>query len=172
MPESSDGHRGFLEHHRVSPTRWDLWGVAYIVNGGCSEDGFEYFRGWVISQGRNVTELALSNPEEFGLTLNHDGDPDECECEELIYAGALAYQTITGDSGPPRTTPQPQPLGTIPGTTASIRRLSDLAEVVNIHCRAPSASQRYRDRGLAEQISTGIAGSLRCELHVGHIGGR
>ena len=23
---------------------WDLWGAAYIIDGGCSDDGFEYFR--------------------------------------------------------------------------------------------------------------------------------
>lgn len=27
--------------------RWDLWGAAYIINGGCSDDGFEYFRCWL-----------------------------------------------------------------------------------------------------------------------------
>jgi hypothetical protein len=23
---------------------WDLWGAAYVIHGGCSDDGFEYFR--------------------------------------------------------------------------------------------------------------------------------
>jgi hypothetical protein len=23
----------------------DLWGAAYLINGGCSDDGFDYFRG-------------------------------------------------------------------------------------------------------------------------------
>ena len=23
---------------------WDLWGAAYVVHGGCSDDGVEYFR--------------------------------------------------------------------------------------------------------------------------------
>ena len=23
--------------------RWSLWGAAYVINGGCSDDGFEYF---------------------------------------------------------------------------------------------------------------------------------
>lgn len=25
--------------------RGDLWAAAYLINGGCSDDGFEYFRG-------------------------------------------------------------------------------------------------------------------------------
>jgi hypothetical protein len=29
----------------------ELWCAAYIVSGGCS-DGFEYFRCWLISQGK------------------------------------------------------------------------------------------------------------------------
>lgn len=24
--------------------RWDLWGAAYLINGGCSDDGFHYFQ--------------------------------------------------------------------------------------------------------------------------------
>lgn len=31
-----------------------LWAAAYIANGGCSDDGFDYFRGWLIAQGREV----------------------------------------------------------------------------------------------------------------------
>ena len=25
-----------------------------VANGGCSDDGFDYFRGWLIAQGREV----------------------------------------------------------------------------------------------------------------------
>jgi Protein of unknown function (DUF4240) len=27
-----------------------LWAAAYLINGGCSDDGFEDFRGWLIAQ--------------------------------------------------------------------------------------------------------------------------
>src|SRR5947199_10660422 len=30
---------------------WDLWAAAYILGGGCSDDGFLHFRGWLISRG-------------------------------------------------------------------------------------------------------------------------
>jgi hypothetical protein len=33
----------------------DQWGAAYLANGGCSDDGFDYFRGWLIGQGRKCT---------------------------------------------------------------------------------------------------------------------
>jgi protein tyrosine phosphatase (PTP) superfamily phosphohydrolase (DUF442 family) len=31
--------------------RRDLWGAAYLINGGCSDDGFDYFRSWLLGQG-------------------------------------------------------------------------------------------------------------------------
>lgn len=30
--------------------RWDIWGAACIMNGGCSDDGFHYFCSWLIFQ--------------------------------------------------------------------------------------------------------------------------
>lgn len=44
---------------------WDLWGAAYLINGGCSDDGFEYFRRWLVSAGREVFEQALSDPDSL-----------------------------------------------------------------------------------------------------------
>ncbi|MEV0092477.1 DUF4240 domain-containing protein [Streptomyces sp. NPDC050738] len=40
-----------------------LWAAAYVMNGGCSDDGFDYFRGWLISQGRMTFELAVTAPD-------------------------------------------------------------------------------------------------------------
>jgi hypothetical protein len=45
--------------------RWDLWGAAYVINGGCSDDGFRYFRDWLISEGRATFEAALVAPESL-----------------------------------------------------------------------------------------------------------
>ncbi len=55
----------FTAFHRAS-YRADLWGAAYIMNGGASDDGFDYFRGWLIAQGQKVFEDALKNPEYAG----------------------------------------------------------------------------------------------------------
>jgi len=38
---------------------WDLWGAAYLINGGCSDDGFEYFRRWLVSRGATSMRLRL-----------------------------------------------------------------------------------------------------------------
>ena len=84
---------------------WDLWAVAYIVQCGCSDDGFEYFRGWVMSQGRRAHALALSDPGAFGLAIDPDSEDEERECEDLLYAGRQAYKVLTGEYGPDRATP-------------------------------------------------------------------
>jgi hypothetical protein len=41
----------------------DLWSAAYIINCGCSSDGFMDFRAWLVGQGQSVFENALSDPE-------------------------------------------------------------------------------------------------------------
>ncbi len=75
---------------------WDLWAAAYIINGGCSDDGFEYFRAWLISQGRDVFEAALRNPE----TLVDIADPD-VDAESMLYVASVAHERKTGKALPP-----------------------------------------------------------------------
>jgi len=39
-----------------------LWAAAYVINGGCSDDGFDYFRGWLIVQaGSDIGEYSLNS---------------------------------------------------------------------------------------------------------------
>jgi ankyrin repeat protein len=44
---------------------WDLWGAAFVALGGCSDDAFMNFRGWLIAQGKEVFETALKDPESL-----------------------------------------------------------------------------------------------------------
>lgn len=81
-----------LRRRRVESYRWDLWAVAYIMNGGCSDDGFDYFRGWLISKGRKYFETALADPARAA----DDAGLDACECEDLLYLPASVYEEKTG----------------------------------------------------------------------------
>ena len=65
--------------------RWDLWGAAFVMNGGCSDDGFRYFRDWLISEGRETFEKALANPESLA-------DLDRVELAELESYGYVALE--------------------------------------------------------------------------------
>ncbi len=45
--------------------RWDLWGAAYVIHGGCSDDAFWDFRAGLIALGRTRYEKALSKPDSL-----------------------------------------------------------------------------------------------------------
>lgn len=74
--------------------RWDLWAVAYIMNGGCSDDGFDYFLSWLIARGREVYAAALADPERAADGVDPDDEPFENDL--LWWAPARAYARVTG----------------------------------------------------------------------------
>jgi hypothetical protein len=90
----ADFERIFDETMRQSYS-WDLWGAAYIANGGSSDDGFEYFRCWLISKGRNVFHKAVANPDTLADLLA-PGSGGDFEFEEFAYVAREAWQAKTG----------------------------------------------------------------------------
>jgi hypothetical protein len=77
---------------------WSLWGAAYLIYGGCSDDGFEYFRCWLISQGRAVFDAALAHPDSLADVV--DPGNDYHECEALLYIARQVYGEVTGQPMP------------------------------------------------------------------------
>ncbi|MCZ7474192.1 MULTISPECIES: DUF4240 domain-containing protein [unclassified Micromonospora] len=75
--------------------RWDLWAAAYLMRGGCSDDGFDYFRGWLVAQGRTVWERAVADPDSLA-GAGVDPDDDAVECEAVLSAAGDAYAEATG----------------------------------------------------------------------------
>ncbi|MFC4065858.1 DUF4240 domain-containing protein [Actinoplanes subglobosus] len=69
---------------------WNLWAAAYLMKGGCSDDAFDYFRGWLVVQGRTVWERALQDPDTLA-ELDIDPDDDFLECEDMLGAGRGAF---------------------------------------------------------------------------------
>jgi hypothetical protein len=86
------GHR-FDELHARAYT-WDLWGAAYLVGGGCSDDGFADFRGWLISQGEEVYESALANPESLAPVAERY--KCKCQVEGFQYVSMEAWTKKAG----------------------------------------------------------------------------
>ena len=86
---------------------WELWGAAYVINGGCSDDGFEYFRAWLIAQGERVYNDALSDPDSLA-NLFSPGQHVEAESEDVLGATWEAYR-IRANSDLPRGQPVPEP---------------------------------------------------------------
>ena len=86
---------------------WDLWGAAYVVHGGCSDDGFEYFRRWLISKGRYTYESALADPDSLAKMEVHPGPDGTWEFEE-IYDAAMRVFEEEGGKGDVRDYSEPE----------------------------------------------------------------
>ncbi|WP_432943860.1 DUF4240 domain-containing protein [Kribbella sp. CA-253562] len=78
--------------------RWDLWGAAYLLNGGMGDDGFDHFRGWLIAQGRETWEAALADPDSLADVIDEDLDDtsDLFDGEAVLAVGAEAYSAVAG----------------------------------------------------------------------------
>jgi hypothetical protein len=61
----------------------ELWSVASMLNGGASDDGFYYFRCWLVGMGKQVYEAALADPDSLAGVVDPDG-----EYEAEIYGVA------------------------------------------------------------------------------------
>jgi hypothetical protein len=83
-----------LSEYHARAYNWDLWGAAYIIGGGCSDDGFMDFRGWLISRGEKAYESALANPESLvKIVKEDDGD---CQVEGFQYVASQVWKEKTG----------------------------------------------------------------------------
>jgi hypothetical protein len=95
-PEDLIAFKQFQNEEMDRAYTWDLWGAAYIINGGASDDGFEYFRAWLMSRGSEAWEAALKDADSLASLKNVP--QDECELEEFLYASVDAYEQQTGDN--------------------------------------------------------------------------
>lgn len=72
---------------------WSLWGAAYIIMHGCSDDSFCYFRDWMISRGPVVYKNTLADPEWL---LILDLETDETDAETIAYVAGKVFEERTG----------------------------------------------------------------------------
>ena len=72
---------------------WDCWALAYISQGGCSDDSFLYFRCWIILQGQDVVNLCITDIEKAMRSVPKDGD---VYAEGLLSAADTAYNIRGG----------------------------------------------------------------------------
>ena len=77
------GYRYWWEYFCRQSYTQSLWAVAYTVMGGCGDDGFDYFRFWIVTRGETVYKNALANADSLCDTFD---DCDYPEFEEADYA--------------------------------------------------------------------------------------
>jgi Protein of unknown function (DUF4240) len=76
---------------------WDVWGAAYVIEDGCSDDCFRDFRGYVISLGRGPYETALRNSDALAPVVN---DAETGDWENADDVAPDAYQGVTDEDIP------------------------------------------------------------------------
>ncbi len=70
--------------------RHDLWGAAFVLLGGCSDDSFDDFRAELILRGKDVFEDVLDNPDTLADHTDIEGD------ESAAALAAQVYEEKTG----------------------------------------------------------------------------
>jgi hypothetical protein len=88
--------------------RWDLWGAAFVIEGGCSDDGFRHFRDWLISEGEAAYDAALADPDSLA---DLESEPP-FELEAFGYVAAEVYEQVADEEMPRGRAAEPaEPLG-------------------------------------------------------------
>ncbi|NHN24689.1 DUF4240 domain-containing protein [Flavobacterium jejuense] len=72
----------------------EMWCAGYIMNGGCSDDGFEYFRNWIISRGKETYYKAKENPDS--LIAEYIEEEEYYDFEGFWYVALTAFENKTG----------------------------------------------------------------------------
>ncbi|TNE81342.1 MAG: DUF4240 domain-containing protein [Bacteroidetes bacterium] len=76
---------------------WELWGAIYLMQGGCGDDDFDYFRDWVLAQGKDFFYKTVSDPESL---VEVDEARVFVEWEGLSYVAFKVFEELTGQSMP------------------------------------------------------------------------
>jgi len=104
-----------FEKYRALAYKQRLWAAAATMMSGGSDDSFDYFRGWLIAQGKDVYLTTLRDPDsladveavklfaqevkESGGMTPLKGYYEEPCFEEVLAVADYAYQRKTGKVG-------------------------------------------------------------------------
>ena len=76
---------------------YKLWGASYVINGGCSDDCFDYFRQYLIGHGKEKFYQTIKDPESCASWIKSE---EEDNWEGLQYPAMEAYKQKTGKEIP------------------------------------------------------------------------
>lgn len=71
----------------------DLWCANYIISNGAAEDGFDYFRCWLISRGKEAYYKVQQNPD--ALIDLVENEPKAYDFEGFWYVAMNAFKNAT-----------------------------------------------------------------------------
>ncbi|GAA2653299.1 DUF4240 domain-containing protein [Paractinoplanes durhamensis] len=103
-PEEIVAWARHLDKVMVASGTEDLWAAAYLIHGGCTEEGFDNFRGWLIAHGRETVARSVKSPDdlaEMPAVRAASENGAVFEAEEVLSIAAEAYRQATGSELPP-----------------------------------------------------------------------
>jgi hypothetical protein len=125
-----------LDKVMVASGTEDLWAAAYLINGGCSDEGFDNFRGWLIAHGREAVARSVKSPDslaEMPAVRAAAESGAVFEAGEVLTVAAEAYAQATGSEMPageqPVTRPDAGDLWDFDNEEEMQRRLPKLSEL-------------------------------------------
>lgn len=84
----------FFDRRMDDAYHWDLWGVAYLVNGGCSDDAFMDFRASLIALGESTWRAVVDDAEAL---MDLPRSEREALFEEgFLYCGPRVHEALVG----------------------------------------------------------------------------
>ncbi|MFA9191678.1 DUF4240 domain-containing protein [Flavobacterium sp. FZUC8N2.13] len=71
----------------------DLWCANYIISNGVAEDGFDYFRCWLVSRGKEAYYKVKENPDYLVNLV--ENEPQVYDFEGFWHVGLSAFKNRT-----------------------------------------------------------------------------
>jgi len=86
------GYKYWWDYFHMESYNQALWAVAYTVLGGCSDDGFDYFRYWLVTRGKDVYKKAIQDADSLCNEFEDVADGEYPEWEEIAYAPMEVFE--------------------------------------------------------------------------------
>ncbi len=74
----------------------EMWCAAYLIRNGCSDDGFEYFRSWLIHRGKEAFYNAKENPDSLLEVVKSISQPYSYSMQ---YFWSIAMKVFSNKTG-------------------------------------------------------------------------
>jgi hypothetical protein len=101
-----------LDKVMVASGTEDLWAAAYLINGGCSDEGFDAFRGWLVAHGREAVANSVRSPDSLAdvPAIRSAAESGAVfEAGEVLSIAGDAYAQATGSDMPAEDRPATRP---------------------------------------------------------------
>jgi hypothetical protein len=111
-PEEIVAWSRHLDRVLVASGTEDLWAAANVIHGGCSEEGFDAFRGWLIAHGRDAVANSVKAPDSLANVAVIKAAAETgavFEAPEVLTIAAEAYREATGEELPADDRPKTRP---------------------------------------------------------------